>query len=198
MYFNDAKMLLPDAVDAPIVRSFLSALANPSEDLSITRLAGLSCLSTIHSLRLFKKEHKETLHQFVDFRMEDGTRWLTMNPPDPPDLEIVLAEPAAPMLGKDFIPHVQALLARNSLGGAWETPNRREAFEELEAKGVVFIKEPTEEFWRFRNSGGAKIQGPAPRNGSGTAQAQSLCLGHRSETMKMRTTNPASRMPSRK
>jgi len=84
----------------------------------------------------------------TDFKMEDGTRWLTVNPTDQPDLQIVLAEPTAPMVEVDLIPHLKALLAKNSLGGGvWETSNCRETFEQLKSKGVVFTKEPTDEFY---------------------------------------------------
>lgn len=84
----------------------------------------------------------------TDFKMEDGTRWLTVNPNDQPDLQIVLAEPSAPMVEKELIPHLKALLDKNSLGGGvWETANCRQTFEQLKAKGVVFTKEPTDEFY---------------------------------------------------
>jgi catechol 2,3-dioxygenase-like lactoylglutathione lyase family enzyme len=84
----------------------------------------------------------------TDFKMEDGQRWLTVNPPDQQDLEIVLAKPVTPMVDADLIPHITALLERNALGaGVWETVDCRATYEELKAKGVVFTKEPTEEFY---------------------------------------------------
>lgn len=84
----------------------------------------------------------------TDFRMEDGTRWLTVNPPGQSDLEIVLAEPREPMVEKDMIPHITALLKKNVMGaGVWEADDCRKTYEELKAKGVQFTKEPTEEFY---------------------------------------------------
>ncbi len=84
----------------------------------------------------------------TDFRMEDGQRWLTVNPPDQPDMEILLAQPCQPMVDADMLPHFKALLERNALGaGVWETEDCRAAYAELEAKGVVFTKKPTEEFY---------------------------------------------------
>jgi uncharacterized glyoxalase superfamily protein PhnB len=80
--------------------------------------------------------------------MEDGTRWLTVNPPNQSDLEIVLAEPREPMVAKDMIPHISALLQKNVMGACvWETADCRATYEELKAKGVKFTKEPTEEFY---------------------------------------------------
>ncbi len=84
----------------------------------------------------------------TDFKMEDGIRWLTVNPPEQKDLEIVLAEPVSPMVDKDLIPHIKALLDRNAMGaGVWETADCRVTFRQLKDKGVVFSKEPTEEFY---------------------------------------------------
>jgi len=80
--------------------------------------------------------------------MEDGNRWLTLNPPDQPDLELVLAEPKTPMVEADLIPHMQALLKRDAMGGGvWETADCRATYAEMKAKGVLFTKEPTEEFY---------------------------------------------------
>jgi len=84
----------------------------------------------------------------TDFPMEDGNRWLTLNPPDQPDLELVLAEPKTPMVEADLIPHMQALLKRDAMGGGvWETADCRATYAEMKAKGVLFTKEPTEEFY---------------------------------------------------
>jgi len=84
----------------------------------------------------------------TDVKMENGFRWLTVNPPDQPDFEIVLAKPSVPMMDEDLIPHLNALLERNALGaGVFDTVDCQQTFNELKAKGVKFKKEPTEEFY---------------------------------------------------
>jgi len=84
----------------------------------------------------------------TDFTMEDGNRWLTLNPPGQPDLELVLAEPVAPMVEKSLIPHMKALLESDALGGGvWETSDCRQTYADLKTKGVKFTKEPTDEFY---------------------------------------------------
>jgi catechol 2,3-dioxygenase-like lactoylglutathione lyase family enzyme len=136
------KALLPDAIREHF------RIGDAKERRMITRLSHSTLFVTSQDKAYDFYVNKLGFRVNTDLKMEDGGRWLTVNPPGQPDLEIVLAEPAAPMFDEDLIPHVRALLARNSLGGGvWETPNCREAFEELKAKGVVFTKEPTEEFY---------------------------------------------------
>ena len=92
--------------------------------------------------------HKFGFRVNTDFKMDDGTRWLTLNPPGQPDLEIILAEAKSPMVDADLIPHLKALLERNAMGGGvWETDDCQATFNDLKAKGVTFTKEPTKEFY---------------------------------------------------
>ncbi|HEX9923506.1 MAG TPA: VOC family protein [Anaerolineae bacterium] len=84
----------------------------------------------------------------TDMTMENGFRWLTVNPPDQPDLEIVLAEPQVPMFEESLVETVRGLLQKNAMGGGvWATDDCEKTYEALKAKGVEFLKPPTKEFY---------------------------------------------------
>ena len=87
----------------------------------------------------------------TDMTMDNGFRWLTVSPPQQPDLEVVLSEPAEPMFAADLIPHVRALLDRDAMsGGVWESDNCQKTYEDLKARGIEFTKR------QQRNSTGLK------------------------------------------
>ena len=86
----------------------------------------------------------------TDATMENGFRWLTVIPPDQPDLEISLLSPLQETMFPD--PETRAafklLLEKGALGaGVLHTPDCRATYEELKAKGVVFKSEPKEQFY---------------------------------------------------
>ncbi len=86
----------------------------------------------------------------TDATMENGFRWLTVSPPEQPDLEIALLNPLEQ--GMHFDAETQAafkvLLEKEALGGGvLHTPDCRATYEELKAKGVVFKSEPKEQFY---------------------------------------------------
>ena len=84
----------------------------------------------------------------MDMEMNGGLRWLTVSTPAQPDLAILLAEPKAPMIEPELIPHFLAILnADASGGGVWETDNCEATYKDLKAKGIVFTKEPKQEFY---------------------------------------------------
>ena len=84
----------------------------------------------------------------TDMTMDNGFRWLTVSPPQQPDVEIVLAEPNEPMFAADLVPHVRALLEKDAMGGGvWEADDCQKTYEDLRAKGIEFTKPPTKEFY---------------------------------------------------
>ncbi len=84
----------------------------------------------------------------TDMTMENGFRWLTVTPPNQPDVEIVLAEPKEPMFDADLVPHIRALLDKDAMGGGvLEADDCQKTYEQLKAKGIVFRKPPTKEFY---------------------------------------------------
>lgn len=84
----------------------------------------------------------------TDVKMENGFRWLTLNAPDQPDLEIILfpineANGYEAEVNNAF----KLLLDKGVMGaGAMYTADCRATYEELKAKGVD-ISEPKEQFY---------------------------------------------------
>jgi len=86
----------------------------------------------------------------TDVTMENGFRWLTITPPDQPDLEIAILAPLHE--GMHYTAEVhnafKILLDNNVMGaGVLHTPDCRATYEELKAKGVHFKSEPREQFY---------------------------------------------------
>ena len=85
----------------------------------------------------------------TDVTMDNGFRWLTVNPPDQPDLEIILF----PVNGTNCFDEetntaLNLLLKKGVMGaGAFYTSDCRATYEELKAKGVQFKSEPKEQFY---------------------------------------------------
>jgi catechol 2,3-dioxygenase-like lactoylglutathione lyase family enzyme len=85
----------------------------------------------------------------TDATMDNGFRWLTVNPPDQPDLEVVLF-PVSAVNGmeEEVNKALIFLLEKGVMGaGVLHTPDCRATYEELKAKGVVFKSEPKEQFY---------------------------------------------------
>ncbi len=85
----------------------------------------------------------------TDAKMENGSRWLTITPPEQPDLEIVLMPLHGMMkLDDESQKALQILLDKGVMGaGVLTTPDCRATYEELKSKGVVFKSEPKEQFY---------------------------------------------------
>jgi catechol 2,3-dioxygenase-like lactoylglutathione lyase family enzyme len=86
----------------------------------------------------------------TDAKMDNGFRWLTLTPPEQPDLEIAILDTFHP--GMQYEPEVtnafKILLEKGVMGaGVLHTPDCRATYEELKAKGVVFKSEPKEQFY---------------------------------------------------
>ncbi|MGZ5191864.1 MAG: VOC family protein [Flavisolibacter sp.] len=86
----------------------------------------------------------------TDAKMENGFRWLTVNPPDQPDLEVVLFPATSEVNGfdQDVRDALKLLLDKGVMGaGVLETPDVMATYQELKAKGVQFKSEPKEQFY---------------------------------------------------
>jgi len=85
----------------------------------------------------------------TDVKMENGFRWLTVNPPDQPDLEIILFPvDATNGFDEETNAALKLLLNKGVMGaGAFYTADCRATYEELKVKGVVFKSEPKEQFY---------------------------------------------------
>lgn len=85
----------------------------------------------------------------TDATMENGFRWLTINAPEQPELEIVLF-PVTSVNGleEEVNKALKFLLEKGVMGaGVLYTPDCRATYEELRAKGVEFKSEPKEQFY---------------------------------------------------
>jgi catechol 2,3-dioxygenase-like lactoylglutathione lyase family enzyme len=85
----------------------------------------------------------------TDAPMGPGMRWLTVTPPDQPELEITLMPVAEGMnFTKDSAAAMKELVKKGTFGfGVFECKDIYATFEELKAKGVEFTKEPKQEFY---------------------------------------------------
>ena len=86
----------------------------------------------------------------TDATMPNGFRWLTVTPPEQPDLEIALLTPldAGMQFDEEAKKAFKVLLDKGALGaGVFNTPDCRATYEELKSKGVIFKSEPKEQFY---------------------------------------------------
>ncbi|HEY8548214.1 MAG TPA: VOC family protein [Acidimicrobiales bacterium] len=80
----------------------------------------------------------------TDVTMGDGYRWLTIAHPEHPELELTLMRPGPP-LDDEAAATVSRLLAKGTMHAVGlATDDCRKTFEELSAKGVEFVQEPSD------------------------------------------------------
>jgi Lactoylglutathione lyase and related lyases len=73
-----------------------------------------------------------------------GFRWLTVGPPDQPDVQFILAD-CGMAHGEATTQEIRDLVAKGALGTAvLATDDCRATFRELSDRGVVFLSEPAE------------------------------------------------------
>jgi catechol 2,3-dioxygenase-like lactoylglutathione lyase family enzyme len=87
----------------------------------------------------------------TDAPMGPGMRWLTVCPPQQPDLEITLMPVEDGMMFKDgAAEQMKELVKKGTFGfGVFECNDLLATYEELKTKGVIFKKEPTKEFYGY-------------------------------------------------
>jgi catechol 2,3-dioxygenase-like lactoylglutathione lyase family enzyme len=85
----------------------------------------------------------------TDAPMGEGMRWLTVTPPEQPDLEIALMPiNEGMMFTKESADVMRELVKKGTFGfGVFECNDIYATYEELKAKGVFFTKEPKQEFY---------------------------------------------------
>lgn len=85
----------------------------------------------------------------TDAEFGEGMRWLTVTPPDQPDLEIsLMAISEGMMFNKESAATMRDLVKKGTFGfGVFECKDIYATYEELKAKGVEFSKAPKEEFY---------------------------------------------------
>lgn len=87
----------------------------------------------------------------TDAPMGPGMRWLTVCPPQQPDLEIsLMAISEGMMFSKEAAIQMRDLVSKGTFGfGVFQCDDLLLTYEELKAKGVKFKKKPTREFYGF-------------------------------------------------
>jgi predicted enzyme related to lactoylglutathione lyase len=108
--------------------------------------------------------YTETLGFTVSEDMDLGEmRWLTVVPPDQPDLEVLLERLGPPIVDAETAEQIATQIAKG-VGGALflEVDDCRATFDDLVAKGVEVIQEPMERFYgidaAFRDDSGNQIR----------------------------------------
>lgn len=91
-------------------------------------------------------------------------RWLTVAPPNQPEMNILLERPGPPYVDAESAAQLETLVAKGMAGGSlfFEVDDCRAKYEELVAKGVEFVDPPTERFYGidagFRDDSGNHIR----------------------------------------
>jgi catechol 2,3-dioxygenase-like lactoylglutathione lyase family enzyme len=87
----------------------------------------------------------------TDAPMGPGMRWLTVCPPDQPDLELSLMSIEKGMMFKgEAARQMQELVKNGTFGfGVFQCNDLNATYEELKAKGVNFKKAPKKEFYGY-------------------------------------------------
>lgn len=80
----------------------------------------------------------------TDITLGEGFRWVTVGHPSQPELEVTLMLPGPP-LDADAAAFIRRQLEAGQMGGlGLRVDDCRKTFEELSAKGVTFLQEPSD------------------------------------------------------
>jgi catechol 2,3-dioxygenase-like lactoylglutathione lyase family enzyme len=80
----------------------------------------------------------------VDVTMGEGFRWVTVSHPSQPEIEVTLMTPGPP-LDPEAAEFIRGQLEKGSMGGlGLAVDDCRKTYEELSAKGVTFLQEPSD------------------------------------------------------
>jgi catechol 2,3-dioxygenase-like lactoylglutathione lyase family enzyme len=109
------------------------------------------CFITVHDPEAALGFYRDALGLQVRTDVSaEGTRWVTLSPPDQPDVEIVLVEPGAgrPADADTML----TLLTKGSLNAAnFRTEDLDATFEKIRASGAEVLQEPADQFWGVRD-----------------------------------------------
>jgi catechol 2,3-dioxygenase-like lactoylglutathione lyase family enzyme len=77
-----------------------------------------------------------------------GFRWLTVGPPNQPDVSLILLKPGPPPVDPETAQQLEALVAKGAMaGGIFRTEDCRATCKELEGRGVELTSQPAERFY---------------------------------------------------
>jgi catechol 2,3-dioxygenase-like lactoylglutathione lyase family enzyme len=81
-------------------------------------------------------------------RATEDYRWLTVGPPDQPDVNLILSKPGPPALDDATAKELLQLVAKGAMGpGIFQTEDCRKTCRELEDRGVELASQPEERFY---------------------------------------------------
>ena len=90
----------------------------------------------------FEVRQDATLEEF------GGYRWLTVGPPNQPDVNVILSVPSPPAQDAEIAKPLLEMVAKGALGpGILRTEDCRATCKELESRGVELIQQPDERFY---------------------------------------------------
>ncbi|POY35169.1 glyoxalase [Solitalea longa] len=89
------------------------------------------------------------VHTYAE--MGPGMYWLTVCPPEQPDLELtILPVQEGMMMDKETAEQLKSLIKKGIFGfGIFECNDLPATYQELKSKGVVFKKAPKKEFYGY-------------------------------------------------
>jgi catechol 2,3-dioxygenase-like lactoylglutathione lyase family enzyme len=80
----------------------------------------------------------------TDITMGEGFRWVTVKHPNQPELQVTLMVPGPP-LDEDAAAFTRRQLEKGEMGAiGLQVDDCRKTYEELSAKGVTFLQEPSD------------------------------------------------------
>jgi catechol 2,3-dioxygenase-like lactoylglutathione lyase family enzyme len=80
----------------------------------------------------------------ADVTAGEGFRWLTVNLPDQPEVEVVLMKPGPP-LDDEAVAFIERQLGKGNMGGlGLRVDDCKKTCEELRVKGVSIVQEPSD------------------------------------------------------
>lgn len=80
----------------------------------------------------------------TDVTAGEGFRWVTVSHPDQPELEVTLMTPGPP-LDAEAADFIRQQLEKGQMGGlGLRVDDCRKTYDELSAKGVTFLQEPSD------------------------------------------------------
>ena len=98
------------------------------------------------ALEFYTKKLGFELREDVTVPEMGNFRWLTVGVPGQDVALVLMAVPGPPVFDAETRDQIQALMAKGAAGGLFfSTDDCRGTFEELKARGVEFMQEPTEQ-----------------------------------------------------
>jgi catechol 2,3-dioxygenase-like lactoylglutathione lyase family enzyme len=98
------------------------------------------------ALEFYTKKLGFELREDVTVPEMGNFRWLTVGVPGQDVALVLMAVPGPPVFDAETRDQIHALMAKGAAGGLFfSTDNCQATFEELKARGVEFMQEPTEQ-----------------------------------------------------